>query len=140
MKYTGKDQSVVKDQEMPAVFVDAELANLAYVDGRELKRRVPKWSNESGTASENWVADVDDNHWGIGIYTPGTGLNPSIDLEVPIPPRSTGFVLSTEDAEASRFDLITDNPVPGTLRDAKLPGRYVKFQSESYRMGEKHSK
>ena len=72
MKYTGKDQSVVKDQEMPAVFVDAELANLVYVDRGQLKRRIPKWPNEPGTASENWVAYLDDKDRGLGIYTPGT--------------------------------------------------------------------
>ena len=72
MDYTGKDQSVVRDQEMPAVFVDAELPNLVYPDSGNLKRRVPGWPNERGKASESWVAYLDDKDWGIGIYTPGT--------------------------------------------------------------------
>ena len=72
MDYTGKDQSVVRDQEMPAVFVDAELPNLVYSESGKLKRRVPGWPNERGKASENWVAYLDDKDWGIGIYTPGT--------------------------------------------------------------------
>ena len=72
MDYTGKDQSVVRDQEMPAVFVDADLPNLVYSDGDKLKRRVPKWPNETGKAAENWVAYLDEKDWGIGIYTPGT--------------------------------------------------------------------
>ncbi|HBO50527.1 MAG TPA: hypothetical protein DD471_00965 [Planctomycetes bacterium] len=72
MDYTGKDQSVVRDQEMPAVFVDAELPNLVYFESGKLKRRVPGWPNERGKASENWVAYLDDKDWGIGIYTPGT--------------------------------------------------------------------
>ena len=72
MDYTGKDQSVVRDQEMPAVFVDAKLPNLVCSDGGKLKRRVPGWPNERGKASESWVAYLDDKDWGIGIYTPGT--------------------------------------------------------------------
>ncbi len=72
MDYTGKDQSLVRDQEMPAVFVDAALPNLVYSEGGELKRRVPGWPNERGKAPENWVAYLDDKDWGIGICTPGT--------------------------------------------------------------------
>ena len=72
MDYTGKDQSLVRDQEMPAVFVDAALPNLVYSESGKLKRRVPGWPNERGKASENWVAYLDDKDWGIGIYTPGT--------------------------------------------------------------------
>ena len=72
MDYTGKDQSVVRDQEMPAVFVDAELPNLVYSENGKLKRRVPGWPNQRGKATENWVAYLDDKDWGIGICTPGT--------------------------------------------------------------------
>ena len=67
MDYTGKDQSVVRDQEMPAVFVDAELPNLVYFESGKLKRRVPGWPTERGKASESWVAYRDDQDWGIGI-------------------------------------------------------------------------
>ena len=72
MDYTGKDQSVVRDQEMPAVFVDAELLNLVYSEDGKLKRRVPGWPNQRGKATESWVAYLDDKDWGIGICTPGT--------------------------------------------------------------------
>ncbi len=72
MDYTGKDQSVIRDQEMPAVFVDAELPNLVYSENGKLKRRVPGWPNQRGKATENWVAYLDDKDWGIGICTPGT--------------------------------------------------------------------
>ena len=72
MDYTGKDQSLVRDQEMPAVFVDAKLPNLVYSEGGKLKRRIPGWPNERGKAPENWVAYLDDKDWGIGICTPGT--------------------------------------------------------------------
>ncbi len=72
MDYTGKDQSVVRDQEMPAVFVDAELLNLVYSEDGKLKRRIPGWPNQRGKATESWVAYLDDKDWGIGICTPGT--------------------------------------------------------------------
>jgi len=74
MDYTGEDQSLIRDQEMPAVFVDARLPNLVYSESGKLKRRVPGWPNERGKASENWVAYLDDKDWGIGVYTPGTEL------------------------------------------------------------------
>ena len=74
MHYTGKNQSMVRDQEMPAVFVDAGLSNLVYTENGKLKRRVPGWPNERGRAPENWVAYLDKEDWGIGIYTPGTEI------------------------------------------------------------------
>ncbi len=74
MNYTGRDQSSVHDQEMPAVFVDAALANLVYAENGKLKRRVPGWPNERGRTPENWVAYLDKEDWGIGIYTPGTEI------------------------------------------------------------------
>ena len=72
MNYTGKDQSSVHDQEMPAVFVDALLPNLVYSENGKLKRRIPGWPNERGKATGNWVAYLNDKDWGIGIFTPGT--------------------------------------------------------------------
>jgi hypothetical protein len=57
---------------MPAVFVDAVLSNLVYASDHKLTRRVPGWPNESGKASENWIAYLDKNDWGIGVLTPGT--------------------------------------------------------------------
>ena len=72
MTYTGKDHHKTKSQEMPAVFVDAVLKNLVYVQQEKLVRRVPGWPNEPGNTSEDWVAYVDDKDWGIGILTPGT--------------------------------------------------------------------
>ncbi len=72
MTYTGEDQGNPRHQEMPAVFVDAALSNLVYVSDYKVTRRVPGWPNESGNASENWVAYLDETDWGIGILTPGT--------------------------------------------------------------------
>jgi len=72
LTYTGKDHRTTRSQEMPAVFVDAELKHLVYVQQEKLVRRLPGWPNESGATSEDWVAYVDDKDWGIGILTPGT--------------------------------------------------------------------
>jgi hypothetical protein len=72
LTYTGKDQNKARSQEMPAVFVDAALKNLVYAEDGELKRRRPGWPNESGTATEEWVAYLDDDDWGLGVLTPGT--------------------------------------------------------------------
>ncbi|MEC7566769.1 MAG: sulfatase-like hydrolase/transferase [Planctomycetota bacterium] len=72
LTYSGKDQMLVRHQEMPAVFVDAALENLVYRDQDELKRRVPQWPNEYGTASSQWFAYLDNQDWGIGIFTPDT--------------------------------------------------------------------
>ena len=70
--YSGKDQMLVRHQEMPAVFVDAALETLVYRDQGKLNRRVPQWPNEYGTASGQWFAYLDNTDWGIGIFTPGT--------------------------------------------------------------------
>ncbi len=72
LTYSGDDQMLAKHQEMPAVFVDATLENLVYRDQGKWKRRVPKWPNEYGTASDEWIAYLDTNDWGIGVFTPGT--------------------------------------------------------------------
>ena len=72
LTYTGKDQQVARSQEMPAVFVDAVLKQLVYVQQEKLVRRQPGWPNEPGNTSEDWVAYVDDKDWGVGILTPGT--------------------------------------------------------------------
>ncbi len=72
MTYTGKDHGTPRSQEMPAVFVDAALRNLVYVEQKKLIRRVPGWPNEPGSTSEDWVAYVDDKDWGLGVLTPGT--------------------------------------------------------------------
>ena len=72
LTYTGKDHGTTRSQEMPAVFVDAVLKHLVYVEQGKLVRRLPGWPNESGSTSEDWVAYVNDKDWGIGILTPGT--------------------------------------------------------------------
>lgn len=76
--YDGPEHQTVLPQEVPAVFVDYELPNLvtytgdAPWTGGALSRRVPGWPNEKNSMTENWFAYVDDQDWGIGVYTPGT--------------------------------------------------------------------
>ena len=71
MTYTGHDQERKRSQEMPAVFVDADLKHLVYVNNQTVIRRLPGWPNEPSKTSEDWVAYVDDEDCGIGILTPG---------------------------------------------------------------------
>lgn len=77
-RYTGTTIHPTLPQEVPAIFVDAELKHLRFYDGdspwtnEELRSVIPGWPNESQHTSEHWAAYVDDSDWGIGIYTPGT--------------------------------------------------------------------
>jgi hypothetical protein len=65
-------------QEVPAVFVDYNLPNLVFYNGdkpwtnAELTYKVPGFPNEGYLRNEEWAAYVDNKHWGIGVYTPGT--------------------------------------------------------------------
>lgn len=67
-------------QELPAVFVDANLPNLVYYNGQypwtndSLVSVVPGWPNEEHVRTEEWAAYVDSTRWGIGVYTPGTSV------------------------------------------------------------------
>lgn len=76
--YDGTVSHPQKPQELPAVFVDYALPNLVVYDGDkpwtndELTYIVPGWPNQSQKSIECWAAYVDDNHWGIGVYFPGT--------------------------------------------------------------------
>ena len=82
MSYAGPDQGKPRHQEMPAVFVDGALENFVYTKEGVLTRAAPRILGEGGRdgvdglgidhSSSEWVAYVDDNDWGIGIYTPGT--------------------------------------------------------------------
>lgn len=78
MVYKGKDIHPAVHQELPAVFVDYALNNLYRYDGNNewewdtCQSIIPGWPNESYNISENWVAYVNNNGWGIGFYIPGT--------------------------------------------------------------------
>ncbi|MCC5877013.1 MAG: hypothetical protein JJU11_12405 [Candidatus Sumerlaeia bacterium] len=76
--YTGDHEHEARHQEMPAVFVDYDLAELVHYTGDEpwtngpLTRVVPGWPNEYHETTEHWSAYVNDADWGLGVYTPGT--------------------------------------------------------------------
>lgn len=73
-------------QEVPAVFMDNGLSHLVFYSGNRpwtndvLTRYTPPSqtsgtiTNEERTRTEHWAAYVDDNDWGLGVYTPGTPL------------------------------------------------------------------
>ncbi len=77
-EYNGETAHGPHHQEMPAVFVDYALPNLVIYEGDrpwtggELTKLVPGWPNEYQVSSEEWFAFVDEDGWGIGVYTPGT--------------------------------------------------------------------
>ncbi len=60
----SRDNTNISNQEMPAVFVDYDLANLVSYEGSKpwtdaaLTRKVPGWPNSGGQLDENWAAYV----------------------------------------------------------------------------------
>lgn len=78
LNYTGPTQKRKAHQEMPAMFVDFALPHLMFERDGKLVKHAPKMLGkdlkpENIKYSGNWLAYVDDNNFGIGIYTPGTG-------------------------------------------------------------------
>ncbi|MEI8207432.1 MAG: hypothetical protein WCG03_11195 [Kiritimatiellales bacterium] len=82
MTYTGEDQGNPRHQEMPAVFVDGALKNFFYEKNGIFTNEAPRILGEGGkkgteglglgASTSEWVAYLDDNGWGIGVFTPGT--------------------------------------------------------------------
>jgi hypothetical protein len=82
MKYAGPEQGEPRHQEMPAVFIDGALENFFYTKNGTLTNEAPRILAENGrkgdaglglgASSSEWVAYLDDDGWGVGIYTPGT--------------------------------------------------------------------
>lgn len=77
MDYTGPTQKANAHQEMPAMFVDFALPHLMFERDGKLIKHAPHllgkdMKPEGITYTGNWLAYVDDNNFGIGIYTPGT--------------------------------------------------------------------
>jgi hypothetical protein len=76
--YSGGTDHPPVHQELPAVFVDADLPNLTFYGGAApwtgapVTRRVPGWPNERVQTTEPWAAYVDEEGWGIGVCTPGS--------------------------------------------------------------------
>ncbi len=82
MKYEGPDQGDPRHQELPAVFIDGALPNFYYTKNGVLTNEAPRILAENGkegvdglglgASTSEWVAYLDDDGRGIGIYTPGT--------------------------------------------------------------------
>lgn len=83
MTYSGEDHAEVRDQEMPAVFVDFAFDELVTYQGDRpwqhgaVKRTLVAASdpprNEYLKRDEPWAAWVEQGtQWGIGVFTPGT--------------------------------------------------------------------
>ena len=77
MDYTGPTQKANAHQEMPAMFVDFALPHLMFERDGKLIKHAPHLLGkdlkpEGITYTGNWLAYVDDDNFGIGIYTPGT--------------------------------------------------------------------
>lgn len=76
----ARDNQGARHQEMPAVFMDYALPDLAYYRGGKpwtggpLTRRTPAMGNQYDTLGEHWAAYVDDGDRGAGVYSPGTSL------------------------------------------------------------------
>jgi hypothetical protein len=76
--YRGTDKHPPTHQELPAVFIDHDLADLVYQDspkpwtGVPIKKDRPGWPNESRTTTENWAGFVGADGRGVGVYFPGT--------------------------------------------------------------------
>lgn len=74
--YRGQQTHAPRDQETPAMFVAPELSTLVSYTGAQpwtsapLSTRRPGWPNESFKLAEHWVAWVDDQGQGIGLYAP----------------------------------------------------------------------
>jgi hypothetical protein len=74
--YTGDIAHEVRDQEIPAVFVEPEFKHLMLYDGNKpwtsqpLSRSIPGWPNEGRKMTEHWAAYVNENDFGIGVLVP----------------------------------------------------------------------
>jgi len=80
-EYSGKGEGNSRHQELPAFFVDWDLNNFVWYDGDEpwtkdeLSSYIPEAQgnnikNEYQKLTESWAAYVNDDGWGIGIYSP----------------------------------------------------------------------
>ncbi len=74
--YTGSENHVEHDQEIPAVFIEPEFKTLVVFEGDKpwsngaLKRSTPGWPNEGRKMTEHWAAYVNEKDFGIGVLVP----------------------------------------------------------------------
>ena len=76
MTYNGTNTHELRHQEVPAVFVEPDLATLVHFDGEHpwtgapVTRSSPGWPNESRRITEHWAAYVNTNDFGLGVMVP----------------------------------------------------------------------
>ncbi len=82
--FSGYSHGQPRDQELPAFYGVAALPRLATYKGNnawtndaiQYENNLPFWSGATATAanrfkaSENWIAWVNEENWGIGLYVP----------------------------------------------------------------------
>lgn len=74
--YSGKTAHALRDQEIPAVFVEPDLDTLVLYDGAApwtdgpLHRSKPGWPNEGRRPTEHWAAYVGADGIGVGALVP----------------------------------------------------------------------
>lgn len=77
--YSGKETHPAVHQELPAVFMDHDLADLVYYKGDKpwtggaLSNDRPGWPNESRKVTEHWAGFIGADGRGMGVLFPGTG-------------------------------------------------------------------
>lgn len=76
--YRGKDIHPAVHQELPAVFMDHDLADLVYEDkpgppgSGVIRKDRPGWPNEGRKTGANWAGFVGADGRGAGVFFPGT--------------------------------------------------------------------
>lgn len=94
--YKGAETHPPTHQEMPAVFVDYNLASMVYYTGDQpwtsgaLKKDVPGWPNESRNISESWAGYVGADRRGMGVFFPGTTQVTCYRFKGPAGPSGSG--------------------------------------------------
>lgn len=76
--YQGKESHAARHQELPAVFVDAALADLVYYKGdapwknQPVTKERPGWPNQYRRVDEDWAGFIGADGRGLGVFFPGT--------------------------------------------------------------------
>lgn len=101
--FSGYTHGTPRDQELPAFYGAAALPTLATYkntrpwtnDSIQYEKNLPFWSGATATnatrfkASENWIAWINEENWGIGLYVPDitnmlAGRMMVLDLDKPV--------------------------------------------------------
>jgi hypothetical protein len=76
--YSGTTEHPPAHQELPAVFVDHDLADLVFYKGDQpwtgapLAKERPGWPNEGRVATEEWAGYVGPDGRGLGVFFPSS--------------------------------------------------------------------